>query len=86
MLDGRKVDLLLFGGLKLDRPILERYNRDMSDINVDPNRIINDLLDQIRRLTADNAVLRAALGQANEQEPQATQTMDASATIVEESE
>lgn len=35
----------------------------MNNINVDPSFVINDLLDQIRRLTADNAVLRAALEQ-----------------------
>jgi hypothetical protein len=35
----------------------------MSNLNVDPNAIINDLLDQIKRLSADNAVLRVAIQQ-----------------------
>lgn len=33
----------------------------MSELNVDPNAVINDLLEQIKRLSADNAVLRAAV-------------------------
>ena len=32
-----------------------------NQINVDLQVVINDLLDQVRRLTADNAVLRAAV-------------------------
>lgn len=31
----------------------------MSDINVNPEVIINDLLDQIKKLTLDNTILRA---------------------------
>lgn len=31
----------------------------MSDINVQPEIIINDLLDQIKKLTLDNTILRA---------------------------
>lgn len=30
----------------------------MSDINVNPEILINDLLDQIKKLTLDNAILR----------------------------
>lgn len=37
----------------------------MNDFNVDPNAVINDLLDQIRRLSADNAMLRALVNQLN---------------------
>jgi len=35
----------------------------MSDINIDPNLVITDLLDQIKKLSGDNAVLRSALTQ-----------------------
>ena len=33
----------------------------MTNFNVDPQAVINDLLDQIKKLTADNSILRAAL-------------------------
>lgn len=36
----------------------------MSEINVNPQDVINDLLRQITDLTAQNAVLRAALNAA----------------------
>ena len=36
----------------------------MNEINVNPQYVINDLLRQITDLTAQNAVLRAALNQA----------------------
>lgn len=41
----------------------------MSDtgINIDPNLVIQDLLQQVNRLTADNTVLRAALQQAQQE-------------------
>jgi len=37
----------------------------MSDtnLNINPNEIIDDLLNQIKQLTADNAVLRAGMKQ-----------------------
>jgi hypothetical protein len=35
----------------------------MSEINIDPNLVISDLLDQIKKLSGDNAVLRAAMTQ-----------------------
>lgn len=37
----------------------------MSDqgVNIDPNLVINDLLNQIQKLTADNTLLRVALQQ-----------------------
>lgn len=61
MPSGRKEDLLLCGGTLLDRSHNERYSIVMSELNVDPNAVINDLLEQIKRLSADNAVLRAAV-------------------------
>lgn len=36
----------------------------MSEINVNPQEVINDLLRQITELTAQNSVLRAALNAA----------------------
>ena len=36
----------------------------MNEINVNPQDVINDLLRQITDLTGQNAVLRAALNQA----------------------
>lgn len=38
----------------------------MSEINVNPQAVINDLLRQITELTGQNAVLRAALNSASE--------------------
>jgi len=40
----------------------------MSDtgINIDPNIVIQDLLQQVNKLTADNTVLRAALQQVQQ--------------------
>jgi hypothetical protein len=38
----------------------------MNDMNVDPNAVINDLLEQIKQLTINNSVLRAALKQAQQ--------------------
>ena len=37
----------------------------MSDnnMNIDPNLVINELLDQIKQLTADKALLQAAVNQ-----------------------
>lgn len=32
-------------------------------MNIDPNMVINDLLSQIQKLTADNTLLRVALQQ-----------------------
>ena len=61
MPSGRKEDLLLCGGTLLDRSHNEGYSIVMSELNVDPNAVINDLLEQIKRLSADNAVLRAAV-------------------------
>ena len=40
----------------------------MSEINVNPQDVINDLLRQITDLTAQNAVLRAALNAAQAQD------------------
>ena len=37
---------------------------DMSDLNIDLQEVINDLAEQVKRLTVDNAVLRAALRKA----------------------
>lgn len=44
----------------------------MSDINLNFQDVINDLGEQVKRLTVDNAVLRAALQAAQKQadEPQ----------------
>ena len=41
----------------------ERYNTNMSEINVNPQDVINDLLRQITDLTGQTAILRAALNQ-----------------------
>ena len=40
----------------------------MSDtnLNINPNEVIDDLLNQIKKLTADNAVLRAGMKQLQE--------------------
>lgn len=40
----------------------------MSDtgLNIDPNIVIQDLLQQVNKLTADNTVLRAALQQVQQ--------------------
>jgi hypothetical protein len=36
-----------------------------SDTQIDPQAVINDLLDQIKRLTLDNSMLRAYISAAN---------------------
>jgi hypothetical protein len=50
----------------LDNKLRERYHINMNDMNVDPNAVINDLLEQIKQLTINNSVLRAALKQAQQ--------------------
>jgi hypothetical protein len=35
----------------------------MSEMNIDPNLVIADLLDQIKKLSGDNAVLRSVITQ-----------------------
>ena len=47
----------------------------MSEINIDPNLVISDLLDQIKKLSGDNAVLRAAMTQLQNQ-TKATESPD----------
>ena len=48
-----------------------RYNTFMSDINVDSNLLIQDLISQVNRLTSENTVLRVAVQQyRNMLEPQ----------------
>ena len=34
-----------------------------NNMNIDPNLVINELLDQIKQLTADKALLQAAVNQ-----------------------
>jgi len=55
----------------------------MSDtnLNINPNEVIDDLLNQIKQLTADNAVLRAGMKQL-----QATLVEVAEAAVEEEPE
>jgi hypothetical protein len=42
-----------------------------TQIQIDPSAIIDDLLDQIKRLTADNATLRVAVSQLQQAQAQA---------------
>jgi len=58
LLFGRRVDLHPSGG--------SRKKVTMSDIGVDPNAVINDLLEQVKQLTAANTVLRVNLNTAVE--------------------
>ena len=46
----------------------------MSEINVNPQDVINDLLRQITDLTAQNAILRAALNAAQAEDTQGNLT------------
>lgn len=48
----------------------------MSDtsLNINPNEVIDDLLNQIKQLTADNAVLRAGMKQLQETLVQVAET------------
>jgi len=39
----------------------------MNEINIDPNLVIADLLEQIKKLSGDNAVLRVAMNQLQSQ-------------------
>ena len=56
----------------------------MSEINIDPNLVIADLLEQIKKLSGDNAVLRTALNQiqAHNNAPESDQSI-VSDTVVD---
>tara|TARA_B100000287_G_C20084553_1_gene563800 strand:+ start:181 stop:402 length:222 start_codon:yes stop_codon:yes gene_type:complete len=53
--------------------------QNTQQIQIDPSAIIEDLLEQIKRLTAENATLRAAVSQLQQAQQVASMELEAAA-------